>query len=150
MSCNRNGYPWPALATSPYSSSPLYVFMFELVVLLLLGHMWGFIWVHHLWARPCFSSSVLDVWKQNRRDEELACATRKLVSILLSIMSLSPTKLKCRKFYKILCCFILCKTLDSVLFLFGLGRSLFIALKSISAKFIDSLSCVNKISPIFR
>ena len=26
------------------------------------GHMWGSIWVHHLCARPCFSSSVLHVW----------------------------------------------------------------------------------------
>ena len=33
--------------------------MFELVVLPLLGHMWGSIGVNHLWARPCFSSSVL-------------------------------------------------------------------------------------------
>ena len=35
---------------------------FELVVLLLHGHMWGSIGVHHLWARPCFSSSVPRVW----------------------------------------------------------------------------------------
>ena len=28
----------------------------------LLGHMWGSIGVHHLWAHPCFSSSVLHVW----------------------------------------------------------------------------------------
>ena len=32
-----------------------------LVVLLLHGHVWGSIRVHHLWARPCFSSSVLHV-----------------------------------------------------------------------------------------
>ena len=25
-------------------------------------HMWGSIGVHHLWARPCFSSSVLHFW----------------------------------------------------------------------------------------
>ena len=67
--------PWPSLATSPYRSSPLaglqcYIpyphiaveCMFVLVVLLLLGHMWGSIGVHHLWARPCFSSSILHVW----------------------------------------------------------------------------------------
>ena len=36
--------------------------MIELVVLLLLGHMRGSIGVHLLWARPCFSSSVLHVW----------------------------------------------------------------------------------------
>ena len=75
VSCHRHGYPWPSLATSPYRSSPLAglqsyipyphiaaVCMFELVVLLLSGHMWGSIGVHHLWVRPCFSSSVLHVW----------------------------------------------------------------------------------------
>ena len=68
-------YPWPSLATSPYLSSLLAglqvyiphhhiaaVCMFELVVLLLLGHMRGSIGVHHWWARPCFPSSVLRVW----------------------------------------------------------------------------------------
>ena len=75
ISFYQHGYPWPSLATSPYRSSPLAglqgyipyshiaaICMFELVVLLLLGHMWGSIGVHHLWARPCFSSSVLCVW----------------------------------------------------------------------------------------
>ena len=75
MSCRQHGYPWPSLTTSPYRSSPQaglqgYIpyphiaaeCMFELVVLLLPGHMWGSIGVHHLWARPCFSSSVLHVW----------------------------------------------------------------------------------------
>ena len=75
MSCHRHGYPWPSLATSPYHSSPPaglqgYIpyshiaaeCMFMLVVLLLPSHMWGSIGVHHLWARPCFSSSVLHVW----------------------------------------------------------------------------------------
>ena len=38
------------------------VCMFKLVVLLLLSHMRGSIGVHHLWARPCFSNSVLHVW----------------------------------------------------------------------------------------
>ena len=77
MLCHRHGYPWPSLATSPYHSSPLaglqgcipYLHiaagcMFELVVLLLPGHMWGSIGVHHLWARPCFSSSDLHVWER--------------------------------------------------------------------------------------
>ena len=63
------------LATSPYHSSLLAglqgyipyphiaaVCMFELVVLLLLGHMQGSIGVHHWWVRPWFSSSVLRVW----------------------------------------------------------------------------------------
>ena len=36
--------------------------MFVLVVLLLHGHVWGSIRVHHLWVCPCFSSSVLYVW----------------------------------------------------------------------------------------
>ena len=75
MSCRLHGLPWPSLLTSPYRSSPLeglqgYIpyphiaaeCMFKLVVLLLHGHMWGSIGVHHLWARPCFSSSVLHVW----------------------------------------------------------------------------------------
>ena len=75
MSCRRHGYPWPSLATSPYRSSLLAglqdyipyphraaVCMIELVVLLLLGHMWGSIGVNQLWARPCFSSSILHVW----------------------------------------------------------------------------------------
>ena len=54
MSFRQHGYPWASLATFPYRSSPLAglqgyipyphiasVCMFELVVLLLLGHMWG-------------------------------------------------------------------------------------------------------------
>ena len=78
MSCRQHGYPWPSLATSPYHSSPpaglqgyilcphiVAVCKFELVVLLLHGHMWGSIGVHHLWARPCFSSSVPRVWLSN-------------------------------------------------------------------------------------
>ena len=61
MSCRWHGYPWPSPATSPCRSSPLagvqgYIpyphiaaeCMFELVVLLLPGHMWGSIGVHHL------------------------------------------------------------------------------------------------------
>ena len=32
--------------------------MFVLVVLLLHGHVWGSIRVHHLWVHPCFSSSL--------------------------------------------------------------------------------------------
>ena len=75
MSCRQHRYPWPFHATSPYHSSPpaglpgyilcppiVAVCKFELVVLLLHGHMWGSIGVHHLWARPCFSSSVPRVW----------------------------------------------------------------------------------------
>ena len=55
MSCRQHRYPWPSLATSPYHSSPLAglqgyilcphiaaVCKFELVVLLLLSHMWGY------------------------------------------------------------------------------------------------------------
>ena len=61
MSCRQHRYPGPSLATSPYySSSPaglqgyircphiFAVCKFELVVLLLPGHMWGSIGVHHL------------------------------------------------------------------------------------------------------
>ena len=59
MSCRQHGYPWPSLATSPYRSSFLAgiqgyiqypqradVCMFELAVLLFIGHMWGSIGVH--------------------------------------------------------------------------------------------------------
>ena len=61
MSCRQHGFPRPSLATSPYCSLPLAdlqgyipyphiaaVCMFELSVLLLFGHMWGSIGVHHL------------------------------------------------------------------------------------------------------
>ena len=66
---------WPSLATPPYRSSlmagPLgyipyphraAVCRFELVVLLFLDHVSETIGEHHLWAPPCFSSSVLHVW----------------------------------------------------------------------------------------
>ena len=75
MSCRPHGYPWPSLATFPYRSSPpagllgyilcphiAAVCKFGLVVLLLLGHMWGSIVVRHLRARFCFSSSVRRIW----------------------------------------------------------------------------------------
>ena len=67
MSCQQHGYPWPSLATSPYSSSLLAglqgyipyphraaVCMFELAVLLLFGHMRG---VHR--STSLMSSSML-------------------------------------------------------------------------------------------
>ena len=67
MSCRQHGYPWPSLATSPYNSSPpaglqgyilclhiAAVCNFELVVPLLLGHMWG---VHR--STSLTSSSLL-------------------------------------------------------------------------------------------
>ena len=72
MSCRQHGYPWPSLATSPYRSSPLAglqgyipyphratVCIFELVVLLLFGHMWGSIGVHHLWAHHIYPTPPL-------------------------------------------------------------------------------------------
>ena len=85
MSRRLHGYPWPFLATFPYrSSTPAglldyipylhieAVCMFELVVLLLLGHKWGSIGVHHLWARlPAVScvpgSSNLDNFHDGRQ-----------------------------------------------------------------------------------
>ena len=83
MLCHQHGYPLPSLATSPYRSSPLAglrgyilyphraaVCMFELVVLLLLGHMWGSIEVHHLWARPCLVRLTISVtWSTTKRRE---------------------------------------------------------------------------------
>ena len=75
MSRRLRGYPWPSLAISPYHSSPpaglqdynpcphiAAVCKFVLVVPLLHIHEWGSTGVHRLWARPCFSSSVLRVW----------------------------------------------------------------------------------------
>ena len=74
MSCHQQVYPWPFLATSPNRSSlpagsqgyiqyphRSAVCRFELVVLLSLSHVKGSTGVHHLWARPYFSSSVLYV-----------------------------------------------------------------------------------------
>ena len=73
--CHQHGYPWLSLATSPYRSLLLAgpqdyipyfhrtaVGRFELVALILLGHVRGPIGEHHLWASPCFSRSVLHVW----------------------------------------------------------------------------------------
>ena len=70
-----HGYPWPSLATPPYRSSlpvgsqgytPCHhraaVCRFERAAQLLHCHVKGSIGVHHLWARPYFSSSVLHVW----------------------------------------------------------------------------------------
>ena len=75
VSRRQRGYPWPSLAISPYHSSPpaglqgyilcphiVAVCKFVLVVPLLHIHVWGSTRVHRLWARPCFSSSVLRVW----------------------------------------------------------------------------------------
>ena len=75
LSYHQHRYPWPSLATPPSCSSPLAgsqgyipyphcaaVCRFELVALLLLGQVKGSIGVHHLWARPYFSGSVLHVW----------------------------------------------------------------------------------------
>ena len=73
MSCHKHGYPWPSLATSPYRSSPpaglqgyipyphiAAVCMFKLVVLLLLGHMWGSIGVHN--CSICWSHIISGIF----------------------------------------------------------------------------------------
>ena len=75
MSHHQHGYPWPSLATPPYRPSlpagpqdyipylhRAAVCNFELVALLLLGYVKGSKRVHHLWARPYFSSCVPHVW----------------------------------------------------------------------------------------
>ena len=75
LSCYQHGYPWSSLATPLYRLSLLAgrqgfilyhhraaVCRFELVALLLLGHVRGSMGEHRLWAHPCFSSSVLHVW----------------------------------------------------------------------------------------
>ena len=82
MSRRQHGYPWPSLAISPYHSSPpaglqgyilcphiVAVCKFELVVLLLHGHMWGsiltcsklFILIHYLIAFLSINC-VMEVW----------------------------------------------------------------------------------------
>ena len=76
ISCRQHRYPWLSLSRhsslSIVASAGLQGYipyphraaacMFELVVLLLLSHMWGSAGVHHLWAIPCYSNSVLHVW----------------------------------------------------------------------------------------
>ena len=75
LSCHQHEYSWPYVATPPYRSSlpagpqgyTLYthraaVCGCKLVAQTFLGHVKGSIGVHHLWARPYFSSSALDVW----------------------------------------------------------------------------------------
>ena len=75
MSRYQHGYLWHSLATPPHrpllpagpQGNILYrhiaaVCRFELVVLPLLSHVKGSAEVHHLWACPYFSSSVLNVW----------------------------------------------------------------------------------------
>ena len=92
MSCRQYGYPWPSLATSPYHSSLLAgpqgyipyphiaaVCMFELVVLLLLGHMWG---VHG--GTSVMSSSLLlqQYWTHYHHHHRLVLVAR--ISMTLS------------------------------------------------------------------
>ena len=77
MSCHEHEYPWPSLATSPYRSPPpaglqryipyphiAAVCMFEIVVLLLLGHTWG---VHR---------SMLLMWSSLLLQQCPACLVR--------------------------------------------------------------------------
>ena len=71
LSCHQHGYPWPSLATPLYRSSLLAGPQGTSRIIAELQYvgsswlpcfcsaMWG---KHHLWARPCFSSSVLYVW----------------------------------------------------------------------------------------
>ena len=51
---------WPRWASRQFLSLPIVETL--LPVTFIYFHMWGSIGVHHLWARPCFSSSVLHVW----------------------------------------------------------------------------------------
>ena len=86
MSCGQYGYPWPFLSTSPYHSSLLAglqryipyhhiaaVCMFELVVLLLIGHMWGSTGVPHLWARRLHkkkAKKIITQWPQTTQTKK--------------------------------------------------------------------------------
>ena len=58
---NRSSPPVSPQGYTPYPHRAA-VCMFELTALLLHGHVKGSIGVHHLWARPYSSSSVLHVW----------------------------------------------------------------------------------------
>ena len=58
ISLTLSRYPTLLFIVSPYPHRDT-VCRFELVALLLLGHVKGSIGVHHLWARPCFSCSAL-------------------------------------------------------------------------------------------
>ena len=53
---------WQVFRVTPPYHHIAAVCMFELVVLLLICHMWGSTGVHHLRSRPCFSSCVRHVW----------------------------------------------------------------------------------------
>ena len=76
MSCYQHGYFWPSLATPPYCpllpASPqgyipyqhrAAVCSFELDILPFLVDVKGSTGVHHLWAHPYFSSSVVAIEK---------------------------------------------------------------------------------------
>ena len=75
MSCCKHEYPWPSLVTSPNRSSPLVSLlghipyphiaaecMFELVVLLLPGHMWGSLMSSSLLLQQCPACLVRLTW----------------------------------------------------------------------------------------
>ena len=94
MSCRQHRYPWPSLATSPYYSSPLAglqgyilcphiaaVCKFELVVLLLLGHIWGSIGVQSRYSYLI----ILFVWTQ-LYSFKYSCLILIIVIIIIIIM----------------------------------------------------------------
>ena len=78
LSCHQRRYPWSSLTTSTYRSThpagpqgydpyphKAAVYSFKLITLLLRGYVKRSLELHHLWARPYFSSSVqhvLFVW----------------------------------------------------------------------------------------
>ena len=109
MSRHQHGYPWPSLATSSYRSSPLAglqgyisyphraaVCMFELVILLLLGHMWGSIRVHHLWSEPPRRAYCLGLYlevrtvKKDWRARDITMNTKYNTLILIDCDSSIP------------------------------------------------------------
>ena len=103
MSRYQYWYPWSSLATPPYH--PLlqpglqgYIpyrhgatgCRFELVVLPLLVYVKGSTGVHHLWARPNFSSSVPHVWADKMKRSFFEAAV--VLILLYGCTTLTLTK----------------------------------------------------------
>ena len=98
------GNPWPSLAIPPYRSSlpaglqgytpylhRAAVCRFELVALPLFDHVKKSTGVHHLWARPYFSSSVLRVWFINFEKKKIV---GKIISLFFTYIIHISMKLK--------------------------------------------------------
>ena len=106
LSCWKHGYRWHSLTTPPYHQRLLVgprgyiphphrgaVYSFELVAQLLLGHAKGSIGEHQLWARRCFSSSVLHVWFIQLESFRKWKVSHRIAAALLGVASRTCSKL---------------------------------------------------------